>query len=138
MNFLFLIGAPKCGTSSFFNHLVAHPSLLGTEPKETYALLEATHPLRDLQTLPGLDALVAECEARLVRLGTSAGDLECPTFVEATTHNLYSARAREALAELGDAARAVALLRQPSRRILSSFRYTQQNLARIPQHYTFA
>ncbi|XZE55474.1 sulfotransferase domain-containing protein [Planctomycetaceae bacterium SH139] len=145
MKYLFVIGAPKCGTSSFFGHLTAHPRLVGTKPKETYALLSDHHPLAADKAYANLEKLLASCE-ELANQGPGqqglrerdGGLLSETIFVEATTHNFYSPEATRAVGSLGAEARAVVMLRRPSRRILSSFRYTKQNLARIPRGFTFA
>lgn len=127
---LFIVGAPKCGTSSLFNQLTLHPEIIGTNPKETFALLSPEHPLSKSRQHCSMGAL-----QKLVPLTTS-GETQ-PILLEGTTHHLYSEHAARAIAEIGDQARVVVLLRNPAKRILSSFQYTQQNLARIPKSLNF-
>ena len=38
-------GAPKCGTSTFFRWLSSHPDVCGSEPKETFFLMDRDSPL---------------------------------------------------------------------------------------------
>src|SRR5690606_14876560 len=59
-----------------------------------------------------------------------------PVRMEATTHYLYQRTALEALSELEDC-RVCVVLREPAARVLSSFQYTQNNLARIAPEVTF-
>lgn len=42
---LLIAGAPKCGTSSIFTWLIAHPEVCGSQPKETFYLMNSDSPL---------------------------------------------------------------------------------------------
>jgi len=128
---LFIVGAPKCGTSSLFDQINLHSQIIGTSPKETFALLSADHPLSLARKYNGLDEL-----QKIRNLGSSEENTSI--LLEGTTHNLYSKEAIAAVASLGNQARVIVLLRNPVKRILSSFQYTQSNLARIPSSFTFS
>lgn len=127
---LVLAGAPKCGTSSLFSWLTAHPEVCGSTPKEAFYFMDEAHPL-------------SRSEANYHRHGFSNYQVfpqnsGATVFVEATTHYLYQATARDFFAACKPQPLVVFVLRQPSDRILSSFRYTQNNLARLDRQITFA
>lgn len=139
-DYCFLIGAPKCGTSSLFNCLTLHPRVIGSQPKETFALLPNDHPLTDCRRYDGLAEL--ERHFRSLQPGVETAN-ECgpDVFLEGSTHNIYSESAAKNVADLrrtGTAVKVIAMLRNPARRVLSSFQFSQQNLAVIPASLTFA
>jgi len=55
---LFIVGAPKCGTSSLFDWLIQHPDVRGSSIKEPFFFTDTTHPLsrRPNFANDGLDA----------------------------------------------------------------------------------
>lgn len=129
---LVVAGAPKCGTSSLFRWLADHPQACGSARKETFYLMDEGHPLarrgRNFgeRGLEGYEEFFAECDAgaRIV--------------FEATTHYVYQRTALEVLSQLPTRPRIVFLLRKPSERVYSSFRYSQNNLANVSRGLTFA
>lgn len=135
--FLFLIGAPKCGTSSLFRYLVQHPCILGTNPKETYAFLEDQHPLARYRNGKGMDYLKS-CASFPFESGSHANCGSQKFILEGTTHNLYSRSARDTIAGMPGSCKVVVMLRDPAKRIFSSFNYTKNNLARVKRDLTFA
>ncbi len=127
---LFLVGAPKCGTSSLFDWLVAHPQIIGTIPKETYYMMDRESPFFDSSFNSfsyGVDGL------------ENFFDFESkPDYhvkMEATALNIYQDRAIQIAAELS--AYIIIVIRDPAERIRSSFYYTKYNLGRIKDSYTF-
>ncbi len=124
-----LLGPPKCGTSSLFAWLTAHPSVRGSLRKETFYLMDEGHPLCGSShfTADGWPGYAEQFPADVARF---------PVRIEATTHYLYQRTALEALSELEDC-RVCVVLREPAARVLSSFQYTQNNLARIAPEVTF-
>lgn len=118
---LIIAGAPKCGTSSLFRYIADHPSAEGATVKETcYFADPASHifdPKRNfaLDGLAGYEAFfpVARPDAA-VRL-------------EATPAYLYQATALAELPDIPSAPRFLFLLREPSRQILSTYRYFSNN-----------
>ncbi len=134
---IFIVGAPKCGTSDLFYRLAQHPQVVGSEPKETYALLEESHPLHQSKTVNGIEELTA-ASCQLLEHSDLRDLRALPmVFVEGTTHHLYSSNARTAIHAYGESCKAIAVLRQPSDRILSSFLYTKHNLARLSKPISF-
>ena len=127
-----MIGAPKCGTSSLFNQLLLHPQIVGTDPKETFALLSPGHPLSNGRRYHSIADL-----QNSIPVGNFDSAENPSILLEGTTHHLYSENAAQAVATVGDQARVIVMLRQPAKRVHSSFKYTQQNLARIPKSLSF-
>jgi len=130
--FSLIIGAPKCGTSSLYSWLCSHPSICGTSPKETFAFVDRDSPLFSKRILQ--DDEDANPASTLNRLASKKHGAE--VLLEATTHHLYQETAINAAIELNDP-RVFLLLRKPSSRILSSFLYTKNNLARINPVFSF-
>lgn len=126
-----IIGMPKAGTSSLFQWLAAHPAVEGASPKETFFLMDAEHPLRCRN---GVDFLRDGPAGYDKFFSDSAGRrLRC----EATTHYFYQSVARNYLSSLDDPPLIVFLLREPAHRVLSSFRFTQENLGNCDRQLTF-
>ncbi|HVF67624.1 MAG TPA: sulfotransferase domain-containing protein [Pyrinomonadaceae bacterium] len=129
---LVVAGAPKCGTSSLYRWLADHPQACGSAPKETFYLMDEGHPLArrgsDFRArgLEGYAEFFADCEA------------DARVRFEATTHYIYQRTALEVLSRLPTRPRIVFLLRKPSERVYSSFRYSQNNLANVSRALTFA
>ena len=129
---LVVAGAPKCGTSSLYRWLADHPQACGSKVKETFYLMDGGHPLArrgsdfHARGLEGYSEYFSECktQARVV--------------FEATTHYIYQRTALEVLSQLPTRPRIVFLLRKPSERVYSSFRYSQNNLANVRRDLTFA
>jgi hypothetical protein len=128
---LLLIGAPKCGTSSLFNWLSQAPSIDATAPKETYNLIDSSHPLsKDLKATPaGITAEITKCLNDL-----PPGKL---WHMEGTTHNYYQELALQVSANLLPNVKTIFVMRRPADRILSSFLYTQNNLSRLSRKLDF-
>jgi len=127
---LFLIGAPRCGTSSLFRWLTDHPDVNGTHPKETFFLMDPDHPLLNR-------------DANLIQHGWKSFDrfaesrAQAKWLLEATTHHIYQETALQAICELDDHVRLLVVLREPSSRLRSSFNYTKHNLGNLPIGYSF-
>lgn len=127
---LFLIGAPKCGTSSLFDWLSQHPDICGSKVKETFALIDPAHPLarRPSFATDGQDAYKSFFNPE---------DAYAPYRMEGTTHYIYDDHARQAIASIPNS-RVIVALREPASRVFSSFRYTKNNLARLKYDISFS
>src|ERR1044072_6556741 len=129
---LIIAGAPKCGTSSLFSWLAAHPPPYGSQLKETFYLMDEGHPLRRKESkyqplgLDGYQGCFSDCSEhhRII--------------FEATTHYLYQQTALEVLSKLNPRPQIVVLLRKPSERVYSSFQYSKNNLANVRRELTFS
>lgn len=127
---LFIIGAPKCGTSSLFDWLTGHPDIRGSKIKEPFFLIDPAHPLSRRPNL---------MEDGMASYATlfAPEDEAAPIRMEATTHYLFDPMARDAITAMPDS-RVIVVLREPATRVYSSFKYTANNLARVSSNLTFA
>jgi len=127
-----IAGAPKCGTSSVFHWLADHPEVGRPREKELFYLMDKGHPLlkRDSNYHDhGLDGYK-----------TYFQDLNgsYKVLVEATTHYIYQQTAIDVLSNLDPCPHIIFMLRKPSQRVYSGFRYTQNNLANLEKSVSFA
>ena len=127
---LLIIGAPRCGTTSLHDWLVAHPQISGSRRKETFYMMDRDscefverNNVHD-HGLEGYARLFERCMDAAVRL-------------ESTTGYLYQQTALELLPNLPSRPRFVTILREPASRVLSTFRYFQGHKARLPRDMTF-
>jgi len=129
---LIIIGAPKCGTSSLFNWINAHPQAFGSIPKETFFFMDEDNPLLNRgcnfhhHGLEKYTQFYSGCNA------------EHKIIFEATTHYLYQQTALQQIAEFDEIPQIVIVIRKPSNRIYSSFQYSLNNLAAFDQKIDFA
>jgi hypothetical protein len=131
---LVIAGAPKCGTSSLFRWLAAHPRVRGSAPKETNFLLDRGHPLLDPARNVHDHGLAAYASFFPDGDDDSAAR---PLLLEGTTHYLYGRTAPRVLASVDPPPHVVFLLREPAERVYSSFRYTRNNLGVLRPEATF-
>lgn len=128
---LLIAGAPKCGTSSLFNWLAAHPQIWGSSPKETFYFMDLDNPL--------LRPAANYHQHGLERYSffQNADSTQTNFLLEATTHYLYQKTALQFLANCHPQPQMIFVLRKPANRIFSSFSYTQNNLARLNKNISF-
>jgi hypothetical protein len=117
---LVIAGAPKCGTTSLFSWLTAHPDVCGARVKETQFLLDPDDPLfkeksnfRD-HGLDGYRSYFSHCGS-------------APIVVEATPTYLYQETALEVLASLHPLPQIIFVLRKPSERVYSHYQFIRNN-----------
>ena len=103
----FIVGAPRCGTSSLFFYLSAHPDVFVCQPKEPHHLGSDL----DLRPRPFPDR---EGYVRLFDRGTRARRLG-----EGSVLYLYSRTAPAEIQALSPDARVIILLRDPARMVPS-------------------
>lgn len=99
---LFIVGAPKCGTTSMHEYLAAHPDVSMSGLKEPH------HFGRDLDMAP--HRRVAE-ESKYLELFAGAGGSRC--IGESSTWYLYSSTAAEEIYQFNPDARIIIMLRNP-------------------------
>jgi len=103
---LFIIGAPKCGTTSLFEYLKGHPQVFMS------AVKEPNYFARDLALDPSEQSLrFGRDEARYLALFDGAGDAR--RAGEGSTRYLYSHDAPELIKAASPDARIVAMVRNP-------------------------
>jgi hypothetical protein len=135
---LVIAGAPKCGSTSLFYYFDSHPDACGSDIKETCFLADwefLTDPANAAQVkgrkyltdgIEGYASYFTRCE------GQNPGVL-----FEATPGYLYQKTALEVLPALVPPVKLVFILRKPSMRMWSLYKYATGNLATLPQAMTF-
>jgi len=98
----FLVGAPKCGTTSLTQYLAPHPDVFICTPRET------NHFCTDLDIHPGMR--IAD-RAEYLDLFRNAGD--AAVVGDATVWNLYSEVAAENIQQFAPDAKILIALRNP-------------------------
>ena len=130
---LFLVGPPKTGTSSLFGLLCQHPEIQGSDPKETFYLLDEDSPLLNQERNYFKDGIHG-----WGKFLSGSNSPEVTYKLEGTTHSIYQKGVPEILSKEIENPRAIMVIRNPADRIRSSFFYSRDTLARIPNHITFA
>jgi hypothetical protein len=127
-----IAGAPRCGTTSLFTWLDAHPDVCGARVKEVRFLLDPEDWLfkpgsnfRD-HGLSGYESYFDRCAASNARI-----------VVEATPTYLYQRTAPAVLSTLDPLPQIAFLLRKPSDRVYSYFQFLRNNLALIDADLSF-
>lgn len=128
---LFIIGAPKCGTTSLFHWLAEHPEVCGSSEKETYYLLDRDYPMYSAERpnfhrngIEGYRLFFRHCRGERY-------------WLEATPDNIYQRTALDVLSRLGEEARVIVILRKPSERLYSLYRFARNNMGMIDPDLTF-
>lgn len=130
---LVIAGAPKCGTTSLFDWLTAHPDVCGSSVKETRFLFDRDwhwfNPDCNVHDhgLGAYHSFFTGCEARQARI-----------VVEATTQYIYQRTAPQILCGLDPRPAIVFVLRRPSHRLYSWFQWARNNKAILDPQLTFA
>ncbi|MFG0333979.1 MAG: sulfotransferase domain-containing protein [Maioricimonas sp. JB049] len=127
-----IAGTPKSGSSTLYRWLSDHPQVCGSIRKETRFLLDRGDPL-----FPDDWNYLDHGLSGYARLFPDVRASSGTTRLEATPHYLYHETALRVLSGLSEPPHIVILLRKPSDRIYSSFRYTQNNLGLLPRRLTF-
>lgn len=123
-------GAPKCGTTSLFDWLVAHPDVCGSHAKEPFFLMDKGNPLT--RKYLNFQDHGLEAYPKVFPRCTEAHKV----VLEASTHYLYQDTAREVIADLPTRPLVLFMLRKPSERVFSSFSYFK-NKGNIRKGVTF-
>lgn len=118
-----LIGPPKCGTSSVYDWLARHPEVAGSQPKETFYLLDEGNPL--IRGATWRDAGDAGYAAYF-----PASAAQARVQLDATTHHIYQDTALD-YARAHPGCRVICILREPAARVRSSFEFSKENLSVI-------
>lgn len=126
---VFLIGWPKSGTSSLFNWLSDHPDICGSSKKETYHFVDSDYPLyrrhgKSFQD-DGFSAFASYFEKN------------AKIWLEGTTHTVFQETAATYLNANKDHSQTIAILREPARRIFSSFESTKNNFSTLDHSLSF-
>jgi hypothetical protein len=109
---LFIVGAPKCGTTSLYEYLRGHPQVFMSPDKEPRYFAP------DMLTgLPDFELRYPQDEERYLRLFAGASDEK--RLGEASPHYLYSTQAPRLIHDFQPDARIVISLRNPASMLYS-------------------
>ena len=127
-----IAGAPKCGTSSLYVWLADHPGTSASVHKETYFLMDKDSVLfpqaRFSYHEHGLGAY-SRCFAE---------ETQGQVLFEATPDYLYQRTAPQVLGGMRPSPEIFFVLRRPSHRVLSAFRFYQGTLGAVDAALDFA
>ncbi|MEX2596822.1 MAG: sulfotransferase domain-containing protein [Salibacteraceae bacterium] len=121
-----IIGAPKSGSSSLYWWLSAHPEVCASKTKETHFF--------DDEVLPRFNAKANVIEHDLEKYAAyfSHCSPKAKVVMEATPIYLYQKNALNHLAEFNPKPRIILVLREPSQRAHSQFRFNKYRLGNVP------
>lgn len=123
---LVIAGAPRCGTTSLFRWLAAHPHVVVSHIKETRYLVDQGYPL--FNKACNFYSSGLEGYARLFPQSNALGARLC---LEATPDYMYQRTALSVLADLPTSPLIIFLLRNPVDRMLSLFDYAINNVGSL-------
>jgi hypothetical protein len=127
---LVIAGAPKCGTTSLFNWLADHPDVGSPEKKELFYLLDKDFWIIDKKFnyhthgLEGYKTYFDHCYNKKI-------------VMEASTPYIYQNTSREVLKTFHSKPKIVFVLREPSQRLFSNYKYFYNNKATQKTELTF-
>lgn len=131
---LVIAGAPKCGSTSLFDWLAAHPGVCASSVKETYFLMDEGYPLFRPENnfhkngIEGYGAFFAHC--------TQSAEGK-QLLLEATPDYLYQKTALEFFGSLTPSPKLLFILRKPSDRVYSLYQFARNNVSVLPKHIGF-
>jgi hypothetical protein len=102
----YIIGAPKCGTTSLATWLAAHPDVFMSNPKEPYFFCRPSLQIAGINTLEKYSSLFKNANGKSV-------------VAEASTATLYDETALPLIKQAAPDARLVVMLRDPVDMVLS-------------------
>lgn len=129
---LVIAGAPKCGTTSFYDYLKLHPSVCPSVVKETRYLIDKNYILCPRENnyhkygLHGYGNFFSEYDPSKHKI-----------IFEATPDYLYQKTAIDVLSRLSPPAKLMFILRKPSERIYSLYNFAKNNMAVLSNKITF-
>ena len=133
---LIIAGAPKCGTTSLYNWLVAHPDVCGSLPKETYYFMDNNNPFLRPNGITRIDNYHDHGLSRYGKFFKGCTN-EIKIVLEATPHYMYQQTALNCFSTNQPQPNIIFVLRNPSNRIFSHFCYAKYNLARLKSAFSF-
>ena len=127
-----IAGAPRCGTTAVFDYLSNHPEVCPSCVKETYFLMDPGYPLYN----KGMPTYHKDGLSGYGSFFTHCSNSEEKILLEATPNYLYQTTALEILPSL-PGVKLIFILRKPSERIWSLFKYAKNNAAVLPSTISF-
>lgn len=115
-----IIGAPKCGTSSLFFWLTAHPDVCGSKQKETYYLADNVNKHNK-----GLNYIENGLEDYQKHFKHHNGE---KIIIEATAPYIYFNTPLEVLPKLSPQPKIIIILRKPADRLFSHYQFNRYRM----------
>ena len=120
---LIIGGAPKCGTSSLYFWLSAHPEIYGSPKKETFFFADKVNRFN-------ASANVHEHELdTYLQFFKDAGDAKIR--FEATAHYLYEEQALKVFSQAENPPKMIFLFREPSKQMYSHYKMEKYRTKRV-------
>ena len=120
---LIIGGAPKCGTSSLYFWLSAHPDVYGSPKKETFFFADKVNRFNK-------EANIHE-HAVMRYLEFFKGGESATIRFEATAHYLYEDQARKAFSQAEVPPKIVFLFREPSKQMYSHYKMERYRTKKV-------
>ena len=127
---LIVAGTPKCGTTSFYSWLEAHPQVNGSQPKETHYFIDQNDPFLNSKFnfhSDGLNHYFSFFNA----------STDSKVFFEADPQYIYQETALNFFSACEPQPYIVFLLRKPSSQIFSNFSVFQNQAGLISKNISF-
>jgi len=126
-----IAGAPKSGSSSLYWWLSAHPEVCASKTKETHFFDDHIHPRFNAH------ANAHEHDLNKYASYFKHCDTTAKVVIEATPIYLYQKTALQHLSSFQDQPKVIFILREPSQRAHSQFRFNKYRLGNIPLDQTY-
>jgi hypothetical protein len=129
---LVIAGAPKCGSTSLYHYLSAHPEVCASSQQESRYLIDKGYPLfnKDFSYLShGLEGYT--------QFFHHCTTLRHHIILDCTPDYLYQQTALHVLSEQLPKPTVVFILRDPVKRAYSMFQYARNNLANLDPKLSF-
>ena len=130
-------GAPRCGTTFVYNLLARHPDVCGPKSKETFFLMDRGSWIFQSNKLNYRDNFNQKGLTGYSRYFSHC-DRHAQIIIEGSTPYIYQQTALKVLSQLETNPIVIFILRKPSERIYSTFRYFQNNKAFLQFDITFS
>lgn len=129
---LIIAGASKCGTTSLFEYLAAHPQVCAASVKETAYLIDPGYPLYKENCNYQRGGLEGYAQFFKCRDGR-AKDI----ILEATPDYLYQETPLQVLPAFDRVPSVIFMLRKPSERVYSMYRFAKYNMGVLDEGVSF-
>ena len=116
-------GAPKCGTSSLYFWLSAHPEVFGSPKKETFFFADKVNRFNANANVHEHE--MAEYESFF------KGGMDQSIRFEATAHYLYESTARTTFSSWPNPPKLIFLFREPSKQMYSHYKMERYRTKRV-------
>jgi hypothetical protein len=129
---LVIAGAPKCGSTSLYHYLSAHPEVCASSKQESRYLIDKEYPLLNKNYnyhshgIEGYSHFFHHCAT-----------LKRHIILDCTPDYLYQKTALQVLSEQFPKPTVVFVLRDPVKRAYSMFQYARNNLANLDPKLSF-